>query len=46
MSGYDEVGHYVNLTNIPGPQESERDIISVLGNYGKGLYSHTREEDN
>ena len=36
MSGDDEVGQHVNLTNIPGPQESNRYIISVLGNDGMG----------
>ena len=36
MSGYAEVGKIVNLTNIPGPQESKIEIISVLGNYGMG----------
>ena len=46
MSGDDEVGQHVNLNNITGPQESNIDIIYVLGNDGMGLDMHTRKEDN
>ena len=46
MLSNDEVGQHVNLTNIPGPQKSKREIIYVLGNYGMGLYMHTRKEGN
>ena len=29
-----------------GPQESKRDIISILGNYGMGSDMHTRKKEN
>ena len=31
-----EVGQHNNLTNIAGPQESKREIFSVLGDDGMG----------
>ena len=31
-----EVGQHINLTNIAGPQESKREIFSVLGDDGMG----------
>ena len=43
--GDDEVGQHVNLTNIPVPQESKRDTISVLVNDGMGSDTHTRKEE-
>ena len=43
---WDEVGQHINLTNIPGPQKSKREIISVLGNNGMGSDINTRKEDN
>ena len=46
MSGYDDFGKHVNLTNIPGPQESKRGIISVIGNNGIVSDMHTRKEYN
>ena len=46
MSGNDEVGQNVNLTNIPVPQESKKEVISILGNDGMGSDIHTRKEEN
>ena len=42
----DEVGQHVNLNNTSGPQETNRDIISVLGNDGMVSDMHTRNEEN
>ena len=41
MSGDDEVGQNVDLNNIPGPQESKKEIIYVLGNDRMGSDMHT-----
>ena len=43
MSGDDEVGQYVNITNITGPQELNIYIIYVIGRYGMGSDIHTRK---
>ena len=46
MSGDDKVGQHFNLTNIPGPKQSNREIFYVLGNDGIGSDIHTRMEEN
>ena len=42
ISGGVEVGQYFIPTNIPGPQESKREIISALGSYEMVSDTHTR----
>ena len=41
--GMTRFGKHVNLTNITGPQESNIEIISVIGNDGMCLGMHTRK---
>ena len=44
--GDNEVGQHIRPTNIPGPQEPNREITYVLGNNGTSSYMHIRKEDN
>ena len=46
MSGYDEIGQHINLTNIQGPKKSKIEIMSVLVNYMMDSDIHTIKEDN
>ena len=46
VSGDVEIDQHVILTNIPVPQESKREIISGIGNYGMGSGMHTRNKEN
>ena len=46
MLGDDEVGQHVIPTNLPGPQESNRDKISVLGKYDMVSDMYERKEEN
>ena len=46
MSGDGDIDQHASLTNIPGPQESKRDIIYVLVNDGMVSDMHTINEDN
>ena len=45
MLGDNEVGQHINLINIPGPQESNRDIIAVIGKYGMVSDMHKIKDD-
>ena len=45
MSGDDQIGQQISATNITGPQESNRDVISVIGDDDMVSDMHTRKEN-